>query len=61
LLSIGKRIFGLVQLSGLNLVARPPARIKAFKRFPPFARLQTYIRSGFIKTIAKGVVFEISA
>jgi hypothetical protein len=30
LLTIGKRVFGLVQLIGLNLVANPPARIKAF-------------------------------
>jgi len=30
LLSTGNRILGLVQLNGLNLVANPPARIKAF-------------------------------
>jgi hypothetical protein len=30
LFTIRKRVLGLVQLSGLNLVANPPARIKAF-------------------------------
>jgi hypothetical protein len=30
LLTMGKRILGLVQLSGLSLVPDPPARIKAF-------------------------------
>ncbi len=30
LLIIGNRVLGLVQLSGLNLVPKPPARIKAF-------------------------------
>jgi len=29
-LIIGNRVLGLVQLSGLNLVPKPPARIKAF-------------------------------
>ena len=33
LLTIGRRIFGLVQLNGLSLVPKPPARIKAFKNF----------------------------
>jgi len=33
LLTIGNRILGLVQLSGLNLVPKPPARIKAFNLF----------------------------
>src|SRR3972149_10161531 len=30
LLTIGKRVLGLVQLSGLNLVPNPPARHKGF-------------------------------
>jgi len=30
LLTTGKRIFGLVQLRGLSLVPKPPARINAF-------------------------------
>lgn len=30
LLSIGRRVLGLVQLRGLSLVANPPARINAF-------------------------------
>jgi hypothetical protein len=33
-LSTGKRLLGLVQLIGLSLVPKPPARIKAFKGFP---------------------------
>jgi hypothetical protein len=30
LLTMGKRVLGLVQLNGLSLVANPPARITAF-------------------------------
>jgi len=30
LLTMGKRVLGLVQLSGLSLVPNPHARIKAF-------------------------------
>ncbi len=32
LLTIGKRILGLVQLNGLSLVPKPPARMTAFKQ-----------------------------
>ena len=32
LLTIGKRVLGLAQLSGLSLVAKPPAKITAFRR-----------------------------
>jgi len=31
LLTIGKRVLGLAQLSGRSLVAKPPAKITAFK------------------------------
>jgi len=33
LLVMGRRIFGLVQLNGLSLVPKPPARTTAFKVF----------------------------
>jgi hypothetical protein len=32
LLTIGKSVFGLEQLSGRSLVAKPPAKITAFRR-----------------------------
>jgi hypothetical protein len=31
LLTIGKRVLGLEQLSGRSLVAKPPAKINAFR------------------------------
>jgi hypothetical protein len=31
LLTIGKRVLGLLQLNGLSLVANPPAKITAFR------------------------------
>lgn len=48
---MGKRIFGLVQLSGLNLVPKPPARINAFKMIP-ILRLQAYIPWVCNKTVS---------
>jgi hypothetical protein len=48
-LSIGNRIFGLVQLSGLSLVPKPPARMTAFKRLPQTVRVQAYIPTFLIK------------
>jgi hypothetical protein len=35
LFTIGKSIFGRVQLKGLSLVAKPPARITVFKCVAP--------------------------
>lgn len=49
LLSIGKSVLGLVQLSGLSLVASPPMRIRAFKEVFTVPRLQVYIHYLTIK------------
>jgi hypothetical protein len=38
LLTIGKSILGLVQLNGLSLVPKPPARITALKDFTALDR-----------------------
>ena len=44
---IGKRIFGLVQLIGLNLVPKPPAKIKAFNKFSPFVNCKLIFNRPF--------------
>jgi len=54
LLTIGKRVFGLVQLIGLSLVPKPPARINAFKEFHRL-KLQIYIQLPRNKTISRKV------